>query len=40
MRLEKDYKEFIVLLNEHSVEYLIVGANAMSEASCSCSNPL
>ena len=30
MRLEKDYKEFIALLNEHKVEYLVVGAYAVS----------
>lgn len=30
MRLEKDYEEFIELLNEHNVQYLIVGAYAVS----------
>src|SRR5690625_2556116 len=30
MRLEKDYEEFIELLNEHKVQYLIVGAYAVS----------
>jgi hypothetical protein len=30
MRLEKDYEEFIELLNEHSVQYLVVGAYAVS----------
>lgn len=30
MRLEKDYEEFIELLNEHDIQYLIVGAYAVS----------
>lgn len=30
MRLEKDYEEFIGLLNEHNVRYLVVGAYAVS----------
>ena len=30
MRLEKDYEEFIELLNEHNVQYLVVGAYAVS----------
>jgi len=30
MRLEKDYAEFIELLNGHSVQYLVVGAYAVS----------
>lgn len=30
MRLEKDFEEFITLLNEHDVEYLIVGAYAVA----------
>ena len=30
MRLEKDYEEFIELLNEHRIEYLIVGAYAVA----------
>jgi len=30
MRLEKDYEEFIELLNEHDVRYLVVGAYAVS----------
>lgn len=30
MKLEKDYEEFLKLLNAHSVEYLIVGAYAVS----------
>lgn len=30
MRLEKDFEEFITLLNEHEVEYLIVGAYAVA----------
>lgn len=30
MKLEKDYEEFIVLLNDHEVQYLIVGAYAVS----------
>ncbi len=29
MRIEKDFEEFIILLNEHSVRYLIVGAYAV-----------
>ena len=29
MKLEKDYEEFIGLLNSHKVEYLIIGAYAM-----------
>lgn len=29
MRTEKDFEEFIILLNEHSVRYLIVGAYAV-----------
>jgi len=30
MKLEEDYEEFIELLNEHNVQYLIVGAYAVS----------
>ena len=30
MRVEKDFEEFIELLNKHKVQYLIVGAYAMS----------
>ncbi|MCX6564998.1 MAG: nucleotidyltransferase [Candidatus Aminicenantes bacterium] len=30
MRIEKDFKEFIELLNEHSVRYLVVGGFAYS----------
>lgn len=30
MRTEKDFKEFIALLNEHKVRYLIVGGFAYS----------
>ena len=30
-KLEKDYEEFIGLLNSHRVEYLIVGAYAMAQ---------
>lgn len=30
MRLEKDYEEFIELLNEHNVQYIVVGAYAVS----------
>ncbi len=30
MRVEKDFEEFIGLLNKHKVQYLIVGAYAMS----------
>ncbi|PAU93206.1 hypothetical protein CK503_12335 [Aliifodinibius salipaludis] len=30
MRLEEDYEEFIELLNEHKIQYLIVGAYAVS----------
>jgi predicted nucleotidyltransferase len=30
MKLEKDYEEFIELLNDHEIRYLIVGAYAVS----------
>ncbi len=30
MRVEKDFKEFIKLLNEHKVKYLVVGGFAVS----------
>jgi hypothetical protein len=30
MRIEKDFKEFIALLNKNSVHYLIVGGYAFS----------
>lgn len=30
MRVEKDFEEFIALLNEHDVQYVIVGAFAIS----------
>ena len=30
MRVEKDFEEFVELLNAHNVEYLIVGAYAVS----------
>jgi hypothetical protein len=31
IKLEKDYEEFIGLLNSHKVEYLIIGAYAMAQ---------
>lgn len=30
LKVEKDFEEFIVLLNKHEVEYLIVGAYALA----------
>ena len=30
MQIEKDFKEFIVLLNEHQVKYLVVGGYAVN----------
>jgi hypothetical protein len=30
VRVEKDFEEFVELLNKHSVQYLIIGAYAMS----------
>lgn len=30
MRVEKDFEEFVELLNKHKVKYLIVGAYAYS----------